>query len=84
MNAISSGFVIGGRDNASFGGISLTANDNGFPFEFRSPFLLNSGKEGVHVDMKDSSHRVASELWMPIYGLSMIYLERIDPRAGTK
>lgn len=84
VNAIFSGFVIGSRDNAPFGWISLTANDNGFAFELRSPFLLDSGKEGVHVDMKDSSHRVASESRLPIYGLSTIYLEIIDPRAGTK
>jgi len=53
VNAIFSGFVIGGRDNAPFGWISLTADDNGFSFELRSPFLLNSGEEGVHVDMED-------------------------------
>ena len=47
-------FVIGGRDNAPLGWISLTADDNGFSCELRSPFLLNSGEEGVHVDMKDS------------------------------
>jgi hypothetical protein len=61
VNAIFSGFVIGSGDNAPFGWISLTADDNGFSFELRSPFLLNSGEEGVHVDMKNSSHRVASE-----------------------
>jgi hypothetical protein len=54
VNAIFSGFVIGGRDNAPFGRISTAADDNGFSCELRPPFLLNGGEEGVHVDMKDS------------------------------
>jgi len=45
VNAIFSGFVINGRDNAPFGWISLIADDNGFSFELLLLFCSTAAKK---------------------------------------
>ena len=57
MNTVFSGFIIGGGYNASSCWVACPTDDDRFPLEIRITLLFDSGKEGVHVDVKDSSHK---------------------------
>ena len=55
MDTVFSGFIVCRGDNTPPGWISHAADDDRLSFESRIPFLFYSGKEGVHIDIKDSS-----------------------------
>ena len=60
MDSKLSRFVGGSRDHTSMRGISIPSYDQGLSNQFRTSSLLDRRKEGIHVDMKDTSQYTLS------------------------